>query len=595
MVASAVPAELPEVFVSYSHRDEALKDGFLPHVKMLEPLSLLRQWHDRDIGLGSAWFEEIVQRLDGCAIAILLISANFLTSEFCTRKEVPPLLERRRRDGMMLAPILIRPCNWKRVPWLAALQMFPRDGVAISALEQWQQDAVFAEVNEEICKYLETRDPKALTPKHTAWPEPVAVDITRLPTSGYELVGRDDELNLLSDTWEQGKINVISLVAWGGVGKSTLVNKWCEYLSADNYRGARRVFAWSFYSQGTNERVTSADQFIADALTFFGDEDPTAGSAWAKGERLADLVRRDKALLILDGLEPLQDPYQGIKDPSVQRLVEELARDNAGLCVITTRESVKELADFPETTLAQNLEQISAEAGRALLKILGVRGTDAELEQATRDFGNHALAINLLASYLRGIPGHHIRHASEIPDLDIPIDQGRHPRRVMEAFARRFGEGPAMELLRLLGLFDRPATGDCINALKAPPPIPGLTEHLTQLSDADWLRLLDQLRDLGLVAPESHHAPDEIDAHPLVREHFGERLRTEKPEAWRAGHGRLYEHLKTSAKELPDTLRRDGAAVPGDASRLPGRAASGGAGRGLLGADRARRRILQYL
>ena len=52
----------------------------------------------------------------------------------------------------------------------------------------------------------------------------------------------------------------------------------------------------------------------------------------------------------------------------------------------------------------------------------------------------------------------------------------------------------------------------------------------------------------------SHHAPDEIDAHPLVREHFGERLRTEKPEAWRAGHGRLYEHLKTSAKELPDTL-----------------------------------------
>ena len=118
-----------------------------------------------------------------------------------------------------------------------------------------------------------------------------------------------------------------------------------------------------------------------------------------------------------------------------------------------------------------------------------MRGTDAELEQATRDFGNHALAINLLASYLRGTPGHHIRHASEIPDLDIPVDRGRHPRRVMEAFARRFGEGPAMELLGLLGLFDRPATGDCINALRSPPAIPGLTEHLVQLSDADWLRL----------------------------------------------------------------------------------------------------------
>jgi hypothetical protein len=87
---SAVPPGLPEVFVSYSHRDEALKNDFLPHVRMLEPLSLLKEWHDRDIGLGAAWFEEIVKRLDGCAVAILLISANFLTSEFCTRKEVPP-------------------------------------------------------------------------------------------------------------------------------------------------------------------------------------------------------------------------------------------------------------------------------------------------------------------------------------------------------------------------------------------------------------------------------------------------------------------------------------------------------------------------
>jgi hypothetical protein len=300
--------------------------------------------------------------------------------------------------------------------------------------------------------------------------------------------------------------------------------------------------------------VTSADEFITEALTFFQDPDPTAGSPWAKGERLADLVRREKALLILDGFERLQDRYQGIKDPSVHRLVEELAEENAGLCVITTREPVKELAYFPETTLERNLEQISSEAGRALLRLKGVRGNDAELEQASRDFGNHALAISLLASYLRGIEGHHISHAGEIPDLDIPDDQGRHPRRVMQALAERFGEGAAVELLCLLGLFDRPASGDCVGALKAEPPIPGLTEHLSKLSDADWLRLLGQLRDLGLVAPESQHAADEIDAHPLVREHFGERLKAEKPEAWRAGHGRLYAHLKQSAKRLPDTL-----------------------------------------
>jgi hypothetical protein len=549
-------ADKPIIFISYSHRDEDRKKQLLPHIRMLEQLGKLMMWDDRQIGVGDTWFDEIIDNLNRCAVTILLVSADFLASKFCMRDEVPPLLERRRREGMLIVPILIQPCLWDEVAWLRAIQMLPRDGVAVSELAKAKRNRIFTEVARAISTFLKEGQGTALERAEIAWPEPEAVNVDRMPTSGYELLGRKAELKLLNDTWAEGRINVISLFAWGGVGKSTLVNKWCEYLSAENYRGARRVFAWSFHSQGPGLRVSSADEFITEALTFFQDPDPTAGSPWAKGERLADLVRREKALLILDGLEPLQDPYQGIKDPSVQRLVEELARDNAGLCIVTTREPVKELTDFPETTLERNLEQISAEAGRALLRIKGMRGTDAELEQASRDFGNHALAINLLASYLRGIEGHHISHASEIPDLDIPDDQGRHPRRVMEAFARRFGEGPALELLCLLGLFDRPATGDCVDALKAPPPISGLTEHLSELPDGDWLRLLDQLRDLGLVAPESHHAPGEIGAHPLVREHFGERLKTERPEAWRAGHGRLYGHLRDSAKELPDTLAK---------------------------------------
>ena len=252
---------------------------------------------------------------------------------------------------------------------------------------------------------------------------------------------------------------MVSFVAWGGVGKSTLVNKWLEGLKADNWRGAERVLGWSFFSQGTGERATSADQFIDHALRFFNDPEPEAGSPWAKGERLAELARKNRALLILDGLEPLQDRFQGIKDPALERLIEELARDNSGLCVITTRETVSELADFPDSTIARDLEQISPEAGRALLRVKGVRGTDAELEQASEAFGNHALAINLLANWLRAIPGHPIAKAHDIPDLDIPPEKGRHPRRVMAAFAERFGEDSAeVEVLRLLGLFDRPAT-----------------------------------------------------------------------------------------------------------------------------------------
>ncbi len=396
-----------------------------------------------------------------------------------------------------------------------------------------------------------------------------------MPITGHNVVGRDDELQMFDDVFDGGVLNVISLRAWGGVGKSTLVNHWCDKLRADNYRGATRVFAWSFYTQGTIERTNSADAFIDAALRFFGDDGPESGSTWDNGERLANMVGQERALLILDGMEPLQDRNQGIKDPALARLVECLAAENAGLCVITTREPVKELAAFPETAIEKSLEQLSKEAGRALLKIKGLRAADDLLEQVSDAFGNHALAINLLASYLKRFAGGDVNPALDIPDLpDISIDDGRHPRRVMAAFAEKFGEGPELDLLHVIGLFDRPADDGCIAALREPPVIPGLTDHLARengdrlatwwrravsLSEAPspdviWEKLLAHLRSLGLLAGASHYAPDELDAHPLVREHFGAGLRAQRKEAWKTGHARLYEHLKKQAEHRPDTL-----------------------------------------
>src|SRR4051812_49419428 len=106
-------------------------------------------------------------------------------------------------------------------------------------------------------------------------------------------------------------------------------------MDADGWRGARRVYGWSFYSQGT-ERLSSSDEFIDATLRWFGDPDPTQGSAWDKGERLASLVRKERTLLILDGVEPLQwEPVvqqSKLKDPALEALVKELGAQNPGLC-----------------------------------------------------------------------------------------------------------------------------------------------------------------------------------------------------------------------------------------------------------------------
>jgi tetratricopeptide (TPR) repeat protein len=109
-----------------------------------------------------------------------------------------------------------------------------------------------------------------------------------------------------------------------------------------------------------------------------------------------------------------------------------------------------------------------------------------------------------------------------------------------------------LAILRLMGLFDRPATGDCVAALLAAPAIAGLTEPLVGLAEEDWNSSLDALESAKLLAV--HRAKGSgtlvsLDAHPLLREYFGQGLRATQPEAWRAAHRRLYEHLCATTKE----------------------------------------------
>jgi hypothetical protein len=131
-----------------------------------------------------------------------------------------------------------------------------------------------------------------------------AVAIARLPVTSGELFGREEELGWLDACWRDG-VHVATIVAFGGVGKTALVNRWLAKVRDDRWRGAERVYGWSFYSQGT-DRGGSSDEFFAAALKWFGDNEPPPTSPWEKGERLAVLVRRARAILVLDGVEPLQ-------------------------------------------------------------------------------------------------------------------------------------------------------------------------------------------------------------------------------------------------------------------------------------------------
>ncbi len=552
----------PTVFISYSHKDEKYKDMLLPHLKVLSQSGRIIIWDDRNIDVGDKWYPEIEEAMSNAAIAVCLISHNFLSSDFISKEEVPFLLERCNKKGMHIIPILVHPCLYEIIDWVQEVQMIPRDGKSISEDFKGNENGQFKLIAKRVFEIIDNPGFKPIIPTIKFKP-PEKVDIYRLPQTGQELFGRQKEIAMLNEAWESGETNIISFVAWGGVGKSTLINEWVKRMRADNFRGAERIFAWSFYSQGTNDRVTSADTFLNDALEWFGDPDPKEGSVWAKGERLAELVNEKRTLLLLDGLEPLQSGYDfekgKVKDAGLAMLLKRLAKKNRGLCVVTTREPISDLMRYETTVKHIDLEQISPEAGRALLRVGGVNGTDGELENAVKDFDGHALAISLLSAWLKDMNGHHIKEAGNITDLDITKENGKHPRRIIVAFEEMFGAGADNELLQILGLFDRPANIAAINTVKEAPAIKGLTDELQTIDEAGFNKLCDGLRRLKLIAPASEHNPDVIDCHPLIREHFSEKLNTINFEAYKEAHNRLYEYYcNMPEKEQPDTLEAMG-------------------------------------
>jgi serine/threonine protein kinase/predicted ATPase len=392
-------------------------------------------------------------------------------------------------------------------------------------------------------------------------PGPKKISVARLPVTGSDVFGREEDIAFLDAALANPRVNVVSIVAWAGVGKSTLVNCWLRQIAAEDYRSAEIVFGWSFYRQGTSGQSSSSDEFIDAALAWFGDPDPRVGTAWEKGERLAKLIAHRRTLLVLDGLEPLQNPpgpQEGrLREPALQALLRELAAFNTGLCIVTTRLPVADIAEHEGTSaLRRELERLPSDAGAKLLRALGVKGGETELQTASEEFRGHCLALTLLGSYLTDAYDGDIRCRGEISArLVDDTRQGVHARRVMESYQSWLGEGPELAVLRLLGLFDRPADEKALAALLKPPAIGGLTESLTILSSSERRTVLARLRRARLLAGEDPHNPGQLDTHPLVREYFGEQLRSQRTEAWKECNQRLFSYYRALAPQLPESFK----------------------------------------
>jgi hypothetical protein len=168
----------------------------------------------------------------------------------------------------------------------------------------------------------------------------------------------------------------------------------------------------------------------------------------------------------------------------------------------------------------------------------------------------HCLALTLLGSYLTDAFNADISFRKEVSErLAHDVRKGAHAKAVMESYQAWLGEGPELSVLRMLGLFDRPADEQALEALLKPPAIIGLTESLTGLSPIEWRTILAKLRRARLLAGADPHSPGQLDTHPLIREYFGEQLRRQRTDAWKESNRRLYDHYRAVAPRLPDSLK----------------------------------------
>jgi serine/threonine protein kinase len=142
--------QMPRVFISYSHRDTRWRERLEVHLKPIVDSGLIISWNDRLIDPGNKWREEIQLAIEAAKIAILLVSADFLASDFIRRNELPPLLKAAESRGCRILPIIVRPCRFLKTPELSQFQAFNSPERPLSAMNPNERESLFSRVADTI-------------------------------------------------------------------------------------------------------------------------------------------------------------------------------------------------------------------------------------------------------------------------------------------------------------------------------------------------------------------------------------------------------------------------------------------------------------
>ncbi len=370
-----------EVFYAYAPADEEWVQELEKHLSLLQRQGIISTWHSRLIAAGEDWQHVTDLHFQNASIILLLISPDFLASDYCYGKEMKQALQREREKGVCVIPILLRPVDWQRAPF-AHLRPLPSDA---TFLTEWENlDRAFAEIAVGIRQAVENLTSLAASLARTDFPPIWNIPFPR----NLFFSGREDLLTQLHAELHEGRTAALTqaISGLGGVGKTQLA---VEY--AYRYYQEYQAVLWAHAE--SVEVLTSSYIEIAALLNLPGKDSQEqaiiiqAVKRWLQNHR--------NWLLILDNADEL-DILPAFLPPRL-----------GGHVIITTRAAAP--GRFARRLLVETFPK--AQGILFLLRRAGLLALNADLAQAslqdqalakqiTQEVGGLPLALDQIGAYL---------------------------------------------------------------------------------------------------------------------------------------------------------------------------------------------------
>ena len=387
-----------------------------------------------------------------------------------------------------------------------------------------------------------------------------------LPAPSELLPGREAELNALSEAWNPGVANIVQITGVAGVGKTSLIHEWLSRMDADNYRDAEIVLSWSFHP-GYGAQISkepskepaygAAMAFIDWALSLLDESGSGEDDPETRVMGLVRLIRSSRVLLVLDGVQHLQHAYGPgfgqFSDPALALFARELAMENPGLCVLTSRLGSADLKLIGgPRAISIELCGLDPESASELLESFGAYGDAGLMRHAVAMHEGLPLTLGFLGKHLEVVRDGNLAHYMELAPLLEECGEAETAARLAGEYLSGLPRPGQHMFFYLLSLYQRPASLREILKVCRGKPIAGFTREILSLTHTELRYGIFALEKAGIVRVWRKRQGLRLALQGFAGAAIMLEFRRRHPGFWKTGNRLLFARLqdrKTGAGE----------------------------------------------